>query len=158
MTLSREKMTLLFEGTAVSVFDWRESTVFSPGNGGLLHYYSGGSPEPPYRSKAGGRGAGTLSGGLSPGSPGNPLPTRGHGGDRVNGGDFCLQLSGFPDRMTLFRENLTPLFEGTAVSVFGWRGSTVCLPGIGGLLHSYSGRSAFAGTGGCWGGGGWETR
>jgi len=54
--------------------------------------------------------------------------------------------------MTLFREKMTLLFEGTAISVFDWRGSTVYWPGIGGLLHYYSGRSVFTAIGGCpWG-------
>ncbi len=47
------------------------------------------------------------------------------GGGGVNGGDFGLRSPVFPDRMTLFRENLTPLFEGVAISFSDWQGSTV---------------------------------
>jgi hypothetical protein len=43
MTLFHEKMTPLFQEAPVSVSDWRESTFSMPGNGGLQHYYRGGS-------------------------------------------------------------------------------------------------------------------
>lgn len=43
MTMFREKMTLLYEETSVSVSDSCESAVCRPGNGGLQHYYNRGS-------------------------------------------------------------------------------------------------------------------
>jgi hypothetical protein len=43
--------------------------------------------------------------------------------------------------MTLFHENMTLLLAKTPVSVPEWREYAFSLPGIGGLLHSYSGGS-----------------
>jgi hypothetical protein len=58
--------------------------------------------------------------------------------------------------MTLFVEKMTPLLAETFVSAFDWLESAISLPGIGGLLHSYSGGSARAQAGGCPGKGGRE--
>jgi hypothetical protein len=44
---------------------------------------------------------------------------------------------------------MTPLFTETPVSVSYGQESIISLPGIGGLLHHYSGGSAGAGSGGC---------
>ena len=49
----------------------------------------------------------------------------GLGRGEVNGGNFRLRLHAFPGRLTLFRENLTLLFEAVAIPVSDWRGSIV---------------------------------
>jgi hypothetical protein len=54
---------------------------------------------------------------------------------KVNGGHFSLRLPVFPDRMTLFHEKTTLLFEQTPVSGSENREATLSMPGICGMLH-----------------------
>jgi hypothetical protein len=49
----------------------------------------------------------------------------------------------------MFHEKMTLLFGETPISDFDWLESAISLPGIGGLLHAYSGGSAGAPAGGC---------
>jgi len=81
---------------------------------------------------------------------GPDIPVSGEGpGDASNGGNFNLRLTIFPDILTLFHEKMTLLFGETLILIPDRPESALWLPGIVGLLHSYSGESAGTGAGGC---------
>jgi hypothetical protein len=91
MTRFPRKMAPLFEETPFSGSGWRESTHSLPGNGGLRHYYSGGSAE---------RGAGGFQGGGENWGP---------------GGDFRILLN--LDLQEVPRKELPEIIAGLTTSV-----------------------------------------